>query len=279
MLRLTRFLSAGSLSTSNFRMASAAATSSRRLEGKVAVVTASTEGIGYAIAKRLGEEGAHVVISSRKQANVDRALQELKNANLNVKGLVCHVGKGEDRAKLLEMAAQETGGIDILVSNAAVNPFFGHILDCSEDAWDKIFDINVKATFLLIKEAVPHMVKRGGGSIVMVSSIAGFMPFELLGPYSVSKTALLGLTKALTPQLSDMNIRVNCVAPGLVKTKFSSALFSTEENTKLALSNIPMKRAGVPDEIGGIVSFLSSDDASYITGETILVAGGMPSRL
>eukprot|EP00057_Strongylocentrotus_purpuratus_P031091 XP_783570.1 PREDICTED: dehydrogenase/reductase SDR family member 4-like [Strongylocentrotus purpuratus] len=176
-------------------------------------------------------------------------------------------------------AVKENGGLDILVSNAAANPHFGNILDCDEQAWDKIFDINVKSTFLLVKESVPHMVSRGGGSIVVVSSIAGYMPFELLGPYSVSKTALLGLTKALTPQLSDMNIRVNCVAPGLVKTKFSSALLSSEESTKLALSGIPMKRAGTPDEISGIVSFLASDDASYITGENILVAGGAPSRL
>eukprot|EP00057_Strongylocentrotus_purpuratus_P001706 XP_001200926.2 PREDICTED: dehydrogenase/reductase SDR family member 4 [Strongylocentrotus purpuratus] len=278
MFSLTRLLSVGR-SINHFRMASAAATGSRRLEGKVAVVTASTEGIGYAIAKRLGEEGAHVVISSRKQAHVDHALKTLKEANLSVSGLVCHVGKQADRAKLIETAVKENGGLDILVSNAAANPHFGNILDCDEQAWDKIFDINVKSTFLLVKESVPHMVSRGGGSIVVVSSIAGYMPFELLGPYSVSKTALLGLTKALTPQLSDMNIRVNCVAPGLVKTKFSSALLSSEESTKLALSGIPMKRAGTPDEISGIVSFLASDDASYITGENILVAGGAPSRL
>ncbi|XP_063951325.1 dehydrogenase/reductase SDR family member 4-like [Lytechinus pictus] len=280
MFPLTRLLSlARPINHFHFRMASAAATGSRRLEGKVAVVTASTEGIGYAIAKRLGEEGAHVVISSRKQANVDKALKSLKEANLSVSGLVCHVGKESDRAKLIEMAVKENGGLDILVSNAAANPFFGKILDCDDKSWDKIFEINVKSAFLLVKESVPHMVSRGGGSVVLVSSIAGYMPFELLGPYSVSKTALLGLTKALTPQLTEMNIRVNCVAPGLIKTNFSAALFATEESTKLALSQIPMKRAGTPDEIAGIVSFLASDDASYITGENMLVAGGSPSKL
>lgn len=250
-----------------------------KLDGKVAVVTASTDGIGLAVARRLACDGAKVVISSRKEKNVDRAVSDLRKEGLEVTGLVCHVGKASDRENLLETASNKYGGIDILVSNAAVNPTVGHVLDCEEASWDKIFDINVKSAYLLSKEVLPYLRKRGGGSITYISSIAGFQPFSLLGAYSVSKTALLGLTKAASQGLATENIRVNCVAPGIVETRFSAALHESESARDAALSQIPMNRLAKPDEIAGIVSFLSSEDASYITGETIVVSGGMPSRL
>eukprot|EP00088_Acartia_fossae_P059717 TRINITY_DN7117_c0_g1_i1.p1 TRINITY_DN7117_c0_g1~~TRINITY_DN7117_c0_g1_i1.p1 ORF type:complete len:291 (-),score=62.37 TRINITY_DN7117_c0_g1_i1:324-1157(-) len=251
----------------------------QKLAGKVAVVTASTEGIGFAIAKRLAQDGAKVVISSRKEANVQSAESELRSSGLDVTGTVCHVGKEDDRRKMLDLAVQKYGGLDILVSNAAVNPFFGRALDCPEDMWDKIFDINVKTAFLLFRDCVPMMEERGGGSAVFISSIGGFQPIPFLGPYSVSKTALLGLTKCLAAETANDNIRVNCVAPGLVKTKFASALTDNESIADRALENIPMNRFGVPDDIGGIVSFLVSEDAAYVTGENIVVAGGTQSRL
>lgn len=253
--------------------------SSKRLSGKVAVVTASTDGIGFAIAKRLGQEGAHVVVSSRSEANVERAVSSLKNDGISVKGLVCHVGKQEHRSKLLEEAAKVKGSIDILVSNAAVNPVFGPMLNTDERAWDKIMELNVKASFFLCKETVPYMEKAGGGSIMFVTSIAGYQPFSLLGAYSVSKTALLGMVKALTPELAARNIRVNGIAPGVIKTKFSQALTQDKEAEERALQDIPIQRLGKPDDIAGIAAFLASDDSSYLTGETILVTGGMPSRL
>lgn len=260
------------------RMSSSAA-GNGKLSGKVAVVTASTEGIGLAIARRLGQDGAKVMVSSRKQDNVDKTVSQLKSENLDVAGLVCHVGKAEDRTKLIEQTLSQFGGIDILVSNAAANPTFGPMLDTPESAWDKIFDTNVKAAFFLCKEIVPHMDKRGGGSVVFVSSFAGYTPMEFLGPYSVSKTALIGLTKALVPQLSSMNIRVNCVAPGVIQTKFSEQLWKNPAIKDMILQMIPMHRVGEPPEVAGLVSFLSSDDASYITGETTLVTGGIPGRL
>jgi len=250
-----------------------------KLSGKVAVVTASTEGIGFAIAKRLATDGAKVVISSRKEENVLSAVDELNKLGLDVTGTVCHVGKNEDRQKMIRTAVEKYGGLDILVSNAAVNPFFGRALDCPEEMWDKIFDINVKTAFLLFKECVPLMEERGGGSAIFISSIGGFQPIPFLGPYSVSKTALLGLTKCLAAETAADNIRVNCVAPGLVKTKFASALTDNEDIADKALENIPLNRFGVPDDIGGIVSFLASADAAYITGENIVVAGGTQSRL
>ncbi|KAK1151942.1 dehydrogenase/reductase SDR family member 4-like [Acipenser oxyrinchus oxyrinchus] len=252
---------------------------SGKLQGKIALVTASTEGIGFAAARGLAQQGALVVLSSRQKDKVDRAVAELRSQNLNVTGTTCHVGKREDRERLVATTVRDHGGIDILVSNAAVNPFFGNIMDSTEEVWDKILDVNVKATFLLAKLVVPHMEARGGGSIVIISSIAGYQPFQALGPYSVSKTALLGLTKALAPELAHMNIRVNGVAPGLIQTKFSSAV-SVCLCVCLCLSVcLSVYLIGSPDDISGTVSFLCSDDASYITGETIVVAGGMNARL
>jgi len=253
--------------------------SRRSLDGRIAIVTASTEGIGFSIAKRLAEDGAKVVISSRKQRNVDAAVEKLAKEGLSVTGTVCHVGVAEDREKLIAETVAQFGGLDILVSNAAVNPTFGPILSCPENAWDKIFDINVKAAFLLAKAAVPHMENKGKGSIVFVSSIAGFQPISALGAYSVSKTALLGLTKVLAQELGSSGIRVNCIAPGVIETKFSGMLVETESIRDKVLEGIPLQRIGQPDEMGGLVSFLCSDDASYITGENIIAAGGSLSRL
>lgn len=197
----------------------------RRLEGKICVVTASTDGIGFAIAKRLATEGAKVVVSSRKQANVDEAVNSLKKEGLtDILGVTCHVAKESDRKKLFDEAFKKFGGIDVLVSNAAVNPAVGSVLEATEEVWDKIFDVNVKAAYLLAKEVKPYIVKRGGGSVVFISSIGGYQPFDLLGAYSVSKTALFGLTKAAALDMVKDNIRVNCVAPGVIETKFSSAV-------------------------------------------------------
>ncbi|XP_035885956.1 dehydrogenase/reductase SDR family member 4-like 2 isoform X1 [Phyllostomus discolor] len=205
----------------SIRMASSKVARRDPLANKVALVTASTEGIGLAIARRLAQDGARVVISSRKQQNVDRAVAALQGEGLSVTGTVCHVGKAEDRERLVAMAVKLHGGIDILVSNAAVNPFFGNLMDVPEEVWDKILDINVKATALMTKAVVPEMEKRGSGSIVIVASIAAYSPFPALGPYNVSKTALLGLTKNLAIELAQRNIRVNALAPGLIKTNFS----------------------------------------------------------
>ncbi|XP_058461207.1 dehydrogenase/reductase SDR family member 4 [Malaya genurostris] len=250
-----------------------------RLQGKVAVVTASTDGIGYAIAERLGQEGAKVVVSSRKDANVAKAVDQLTKAGLDVTGIKCHVANSTDRKALFEKAIEKYGGIDILVSNAAVNPEVGNVLDTSETAWDKIFEVNVKCSYLLAKEVLPFIRQRKGGSIIFVSSIAGFQPFSLLGAYSVSKTALFGLTKAASQDLASENIRVNCIAPGIVKTKFAAALHESDAAKETALAQIPMGRFGDPKDISGVCAFLVSDDASFITGETIVASGGMPSRL
>lgn len=253
--------------------------SSGKLSGKVAIVTASTDGIGLGIAESLASHGAKVMISSRKEANVSAAVDKLRADGHDVAGAVCHVGKQQDRDNLFKETVNRWGGLDILVSNAAVNPYFGSIVDCPEDVWDKIFEINVKIAFLLFRDSAPLMKARGGGSAVFISSIGGYQAIHGLGPYSVSKTALLGLTKALATEMASEKIRVNCVAPGVVRTKFAAALTENEDIAEKVIETVPLGRFGLPSEIGGTVSFLASDEASYITGETLVVAGGMHARL
>lgn len=253
-------------------------TALKRLTGRIAIVTASTEGIGFAIAERLAKEGAKVIISSRKQKNVEEATKKLLDQGLDVRGLTCHVAKSDDRKKLFE-EAKKIGGLDILVSNAAVSPTVGGVLDCSEESWDKIFDINVKSSFLLAKEAVPLLRSSKAGRLIFISSIAGFQPSEFLGAYAVSKTALLGLVKAASLQLAHDNITVNSICPGLIRTKFSDPITSNDEILKTAVPGIALKRLGEPHDVSGAAAFLASDDGSYVTGENIIVSGGMASRL
>ncbi|XP_063382126.1 uncharacterized protein LOC134668616 [Cydia fagiglandana] len=193
-----------------------------RMKGKVAIVTASTEGIGYAIAKRLGNEGASVVICSRKDNNVQRAVKELRREGIAVEGVACHVADAEQRKTLFDTANAKFGGVDILVSNAAVNPGASPMLEAEDATWNKIFEVNVKSSWLLAEEAYPNLVRRGGGSIVFISSIVGYKPMWPIGLYSVSKTALIGLTKAIANEVARDNIRVNCVTPGVIDTKFAS---------------------------------------------------------
>lgn len=213
----------------------------KRLAGRIAIVTASTEGIGFAIAQRLAREGAKVIISSRKEKNVNEAVKILTTEGLDVKGLICHVSKQEDRTKLFEEAAKH-GGLDILVSNAAVNPEVGGVLSTSESSWDKIFDVNVKSSYLLAKEALPLLKQSKAGRIIFISSITGLQPMELLGAYSVSKTALLGLTKAAAIEVARDNITVNCVAPGIIRTKFSNAITVQKSAEDKILSKTPLGR-------------------------------------
>ncbi|KAI4468699.1 dehydrogenase/reductase (sdr family) member 4 [Holotrichia oblita] len=249
-----------------------------RLADKIAVVTGSTAGIGFAIAKRFAQEGAKVVICGRKQDNVTKALKAIKGAGYVI-GTACHVGKDSQRIRMLEMATYGLGGIDILVLNVGVNPTLLGVLDTTERAWDKIFDINVNSSYRLAKECIPFMQKRGKGKIIFNSAASGFQPQgEVSGAFSVSKTALITLTKAAALQLGKDNITVNGVAPGIILTKFTEKL----RNSRVApilLDYIAMKRFGVPSEVASVVAFLASDDADYITGETICVSGGSISRM
>ncbi|MEW5303139.1 MAG: hypothetical protein WDW36_005861 [Sanguina aurantia] len=249
----------------------------KRLSGKNALVTASTAGIGLAIAERLAQEGCNVFICSRRQANVDEALTLLRGKGLPVAGCACHVGNAEHRKALVQKAVQAFGKIDFLISNAAVNPTAAPILETSADAIDRILDINVKSAVLLVAEAAPHM--NDGGAVVFVTSITAFNPPFPIGMYAVSKTALLGLTKALAAEMGPRGIRVNGVAPGIVPTKFASSLVGDPVLEQQQVEATLLKRLGRVDDMAACVAFLVSPDASYITGETIVVAGGIQSRL
>lgn len=258
--------------------------SGKKLDGRVAIITGSTEGIGLAVAKRMAEDGAKIVVSSRKQNNVDKAVSELKQQFPGqVGGIVCHVGKDEDRQKLIDYTLDQFKSIDILVSNVAVNPYFGTIMDMQESQWDKIFEVNVKAPFMLTQKVVPHMLKNNKpgdkGAIVYISSIAAYSGMSAIGAYSISKTALLGLNKNMSMELAHEGIRVNLVAPGVIKTKFSNLLWENEKEDDFFKSATHLKRLGEAHELGGIISFLCGPDASYITGENIVVAGGYHCNL
>jgi len=249
----------------------------KSLAERVAVITASTKGIGFAIAKRLGNEGAYVVVSSRKQKNVDEAVRALRFEGVVCEGTTAHVGVAAERKKLIDFALNKFGKLDILVSNAAVNPAYSDLIHTTESQWDKLLDLNVKSAFLLSQEAVPHLEKSGNGNIVFVSSIAAYQPIDGIGAYSIMKTALVGLSKSLAQTLADKNIRVNAIAPGVIRTEFSKQL--TDGAAKMDPAAIPLGRFGEADDCAGAVSFLVSNDAAYLQGEIISVNGGMPARI
>ncbi|GAV61223.1 adh_short_C2 domain-containing protein [Cephalotus follicularis] len=248
----------------------------RRFEGKVAIVTASTQGIGFGIAERLGLEGASVIVSSRKQQNVDEAIEKLKSKGIDVFGVVCHVSNAQQRKNLIDQTVQRYGKIDVVVSNAAANPSIDNILQTKESVLDKLWEINVKASILLLQDAAPHLQK--GSSVVIISSIAGYYPQQSMAMYGVTKTALLGLTKALATEMAP-DTRVNCVAPGFVPTHFADFIIKNAAAKAAIEERTLVNRLGTTEDMAAATAFLASDEASYITGETVVVAGGMPSRL
>ena len=256
-----------------------------RLQGKKAIVTAATAGIGLSIANRLASEGCSVFICSRKQKAVDDAVQEMKNRGLDVAGCQCHVGDAKARETFVAEAIKFlVGKVDILISNAAVNPTVGPLSSIPQDAMDKILDINVKSALSLIQLILPFMTKGSkgseGGSITLISSVTAFEPQFPISFYAVSKTTLLGLVKGLAGELGPSHgIRVNGIAPGIVPTKFAAALVSDPELERRQIDQTMLKRLGRPEDMAAAAAFLSSSDASYITGETIVVSGGMHSRL
>ncbi|KAK7840043.1 tropinone reductase-like 3 [Quercus suber] len=249
---------------------------SKRYEGKVAIVTASTQGIGFSIAERLGLEGASVVVSSRKQNNVDEAVEKLKAQGIEVLGVVCHVSNEQQRKNLIDKTVQKYGKIDVVVSNAAANPSIDDILQTQESVLDKLWEINVKSSILILKDAAPHLQK--GSSVVIISSFTAYQPPATMAMYGVTKTALLGLTKALAAEMAP-NTRVNCVAPGFVPTSFAAFLTTNDAIRKEIEQRTLLNRLGTTKDMAAATAFLASDDASYITGEILVVAGGMPSRL
>lgn len=251
----------------------------KRFENKVCVITGSTDGIGLGCAKRFLLEGGKVVISSRKEKNVLKTVDDLRKqfGDGNVSGVVCHINEAEARTALWAHVRGLHGGMDVFVSNAAVSPPQPPILKTSEELWDKIFDVNVKAAFLLAKEAEPLMNQ--GGAIVFVSSAGAYSPGAPHPAYGVSKTALHGLTKALASEYARKGVRVNAIAPGMIKTSFSKPIWSNPDAEAAVAGFTMLKRLGEIEEIAGSIAFLASFDANYITGEILVASGGGASRL
>ncbi|RLA15180.1 MAG: short-chain dehydrogenase [Gammaproteobacteria bacterium] len=245
-----------------------------QLDGKVALVTGASKGIGEAMARGLAEFGASVVVSSRKQEAVDAVAEAFKDDGLEATGIAANMSSIEDIHALVEKTEKTYGGIDIIINNAAVNPVFGSIQDTDERAFDKIINVNLKGPFELCKKAYPILKQRGGGSIIHISSIGGLKPEAGIGIYSVSKAAINSLTQAMAQDWGVDNIRVNAICPGLIKTKFSEALWNDENILDRFIKHIPLNRAGVPDDIAGLAVFLASDAAAYCTGGLYLVDGG-----
>ena len=245
-----------------------------QLDGKVALVTGASKGIGEAIARGLAEFGARVVVSSRKQEAVDAVAGAFQADGLQAIGIAANMSSIEDIHALIDNTQDAYGGIDIIVNNAAVNPVFGPIQDTDQRAFDKIIDVNLKGPFELCKKAYPILRQRGGGSIIHISSIGGLKPEAGIGIYSVSKAALVNLTQAMAQEWGADNIRVNAICPGLIKTRFSEALWSDDKILDRFIKHIPLKRAGDPDDVAGLAVFLASNAAAYCSGGLYLVDGG-----
>ncbi len=243
------------------------------LSGKVAIITGSSKGIGKAIAQGLAENGAKVVISSRKQAAVDEVAGEFKAAGLEAVGFECHIGDSEQRKSLIARTMEHFGRIDILVNNAAINPYYGPLEGSDEAVFDKIMNVNVKAPWILSNLALPYM-KENGGSIINISSVEGITPGFGLGLYSATKAALIMLTKNQAKEWGRYGIRANVLCPGLIKTKFSEGLWTNDKLVAGFTKAIPLGRIAAPEEMAGMVMLLASDAGSYMTGGVYVADGG-----
>lgn len=245
------------------------------LDGKIALITGASRGIGEAIALLLAEHGAHCILTSRKAAGLEAVAETIRKKGGKADVITCHMGELQQIDGLMGKIEQQFGRLDILVSNAATNPYFGEMTGCDEGAWDKIMDVNLKGPFFLMKAAAKLMEKGGGGSIVTVSSINGISPAPFQGVYAISKAGVIATTKAFAKELATKNIRVNSLLPGLTDTKFAEALISNDSIRDYAINQIPMKRYADPSEMAGAVLYLVSDAASFTTGSCIICDGGM----
>jgi len=244
------------------------------LQGKVAIITGSSKGIGKSIAQGLAENGAQVVVSSRKQEAVDLVAEEFVQGGVKAVGIACHIADSEQRENLISKTIEKFGRIDILINNAAINPYYGPLEGANGLIFDKIMDVNVKAPWLLSNLVLPHMQRVGGGSIINISSVEGLRPGFGLGLYSATKSALIMLTKNQAKEWGQYGIRANVVCPGLIKTKFSEGLWADEKLVDRFTKALPLHRIAQADEMAGLVLLLASDAASYMTGGVYVADGG-----
>lgn len=245
------------------------------LTGTVAVITGSSRGIGRSSAELLAKLGARVVISSRKAEACHEVAEGIKKAGGDAHVIPCNISRPDEVKALIAGTTKHYGKVDILVCNAAVNPYYGPLLDITDEAFDKIMGSNVRSNIWLCAEAIPQMAARGKGSVVIISSIGGMRGSTVIGAYGISKAADFALCRSLAGEWGPKGVRVNCVAPGLVKTDFARALWENPETLKKATSGAPLRRIGEPDEIAGAAVFLASRAGTFVTGQSIVVDGGV----
>ena len=245
------------------------------LTGRVAVVTGSTKGIGKAIAQALAAHGAKVVVSSRKADAVEAVTKEIRSAGGAAIGVPCNVGRKDELQNLVDRTRQEWGRIDVVVGNAAVNPFYGSNIDIPDSAFEKIMGSNVLSNIQLAGMVVPEWKERRDGSFIIVSSIGGLRASTVIGAYCLSKAADMQLARNLAAEFGPWNIRVNCIAPGLVKTDFARALWEDPKKSEQRIAETPLRRLGEPEDLAGAAVYLASRAGAWTTGQTIVVDGGV----
>ena len=245
------------------------------LTNKVAIITGSRRGIGRSIAETMAGLGAKVVVSSRRAEACESVAVAIRDRGGEATVIPCNVSRKNEVEALVAGTLAHYGQIDILVCNAAVNPVFGPLAQLSDEAFDKIMGANVKSNIWLANLVIPGMAARGGGAVVIISSIGGLRGSDMLGAYGISKAADFALARALAVEWGPRNVRVNCIAPGLVKTDFARALWEDEARLAVRTARTPLRRIGLPEEIGPIAAFLASPAASFITGEIIVADGGV----
>ena len=245
------------------------------MSGKVALITGSSRGIGRAIAEAFAEAGAKVVVSSRNQDACDRVARTIRSRGAEAVAIACNVSDRDAVDSLVSGVAERLGPIDVLVGNAATNPHFGPLLEIEDRAWDKVMGTNVRSNLWLCNRVIPVMAERGGGAVVLVSSIAAFKGDATLGAYAVSKAAEIQLVRSLAVEWGPSGVRVNAIAPGLVRTEFARALWEDDTRRTARERVTPLRRIGEPDDIAGAAVFLASGASAYVTGQCIVVDGGV----
>ena len=244
------------------------------LTGRIALVTGASRGIGAEIATLLAQYGAHVIVSSRKQGDCESVVGRIREQGGSAEAIACHIGNMDDIHRLFDRIRSGQGRLDILVNNAATNPYFGHVLDTDLAAFNKTVEVNIRGYFFMSVEAGRLMRDQGSGVIVNTASINAIQPGDKQGIYSITKAAILNMTKAFAKECGPLGIRVNAILPGLTKTKFASALFETPSMYEQMMEKIPLRRHAEPEEMAGTILYLVSDAATYTTGECIVVDGG-----
>ncbi|BBO67883.1 short-chain dehydrogenase [Desulfosarcina alkanivorans] len=245
------------------------------LKGRIVLVTGASRGIGRAVAETLADQGAEIILVSRKLDRLEAAAAEIREKGGRAAGFACNMGSLPDIDTLCEEIRKRYGRLDILVNNAATNPYFGEMAAIDESAWGKTLDVNLKGPFFMIQKTIPLMQAAGGGAVVNVSSVNGIRPAAFQGVYSITKGALITMTRAFAKELAPHRIRVNALLPGFTDTNFSSVLMNDEEIYKMVVDQIPLGRHAAPAEMTGAVLYLVSEAASYTTGACLTCDGGL----